>query len=203
MLYCVTQIGVAPGKVNAALEVLARTATAAAGGRLRGCWYSEIGRLNRILVIHEHSDATSLQATLDTALRSGNPFGLAELAGTLEAEPYAMFPGIEFLAPGKPGPMYEVRTYQLKRGGLTATFEAWAKVLEARTRLSKLAAVMYGISGSVPRFMHIWPFESLDQRMAIRERAVKEGVWPPPGGLPHIESMQSEIYLPAAFSPLA
>jgi len=203
MLYSVTQIGVAPGKVNAALEVLARTVAAPAFGTLRGCWYSEIGRLNRLLVIHEQHDAASANAQLDATLRSGDPYGLAELASTIEADTYAMFPGVAFLAPGKAGPMYEVRTYQLKRGGLPATFEAWNKVLEARTRLSKLASVMYGVSGQVPRFMHIWPYASLDQRMAIRERSVKEGVWPPPGGLPHIESMQSEIYLPAAFSPLA
>ena len=43
---------------------------------------------------------------------------------------------------------------------------------------------------------------ALDDRMAVRADAVQKGVWPPPGGLPHIETMQSEIYLPAPFSPL-
>lgn len=201
-MLCITQINVAPGKVNVALEALGRTSGDLSLGRLRACFHSEIGRLNRILAIHEHPSAEATYAALDRTLRSGDPFGVAEHAQTIESEPYAMFPGVEFMAPGKVGPVFEVRTYQLKRGGLEATFAAWHKVLEARTRLSGLAAVMYGLSGSVPRFMHIWPYASLDARMSIRERSVREGIWPPPGGLPHIESMQSEIYLPAAFSPL-
>lgn len=201
-MFCVTQISVPPGKVNAALEALGRTAGEPALGALRGCFYSEIGRLNRILAIHEHGSADAAHAALDRTLRSGDPYGVGELAVSIEAEPYALFPGVAFLAPGKVGPVFEVRTYQLKRGGLEATFAAWNKVLEARTRISALAAVMYGLGGALPRFMHIWPYASLDARMQLRERSVSAGVWPPPGGLPHIESMQSEIYLPAAFSPL-
>ena len=32
------------------------------------------------------------------------------------------------------------------------------------------------------RFMHIWAYKSMDQRMQVRDEARKEGVWPPPGG---------------------
>jgi hypothetical protein len=202
MLYGVCALSVPPGRVNAALDVLARTATAGEPGVLRACWYSEIGRLNRILMIHEHRDGDALAAARAAQLRGGNPFGIADVATSIDLDTYAMFPGVAFMPPGKVGPVFEVRTYQLKRNGLTATFEAWAKVREARIQLSPLTAVMYAIDGVVPRFMHIWPYPSLNDRMSIREQAVAKGVWPPPGGLPHLESMHSEIYLPAPFSPL-
>ena len=106
------------------------------------------------------------------------------------------------LPPGDHGPVFEVRTYQLRKTGLKPTLDLWGRVLKPRTALSPVATVMYAVNGLVPRFMHIWPYKSLNDRMRIREDAVKQGLWPPPGGLAHIETMQSEIYLPAAFSPL-
>jgi hypothetical protein len=131
-----------------------------------------------------------------------DPFGVAAVATGISVEAYTPFPGVDFLAPGSHGPVYEVRVYALKNAGVTPTFAAWDKVLAARTKLSPLVAVMYALDGAVPRFIHIWPFKSLNDRMSVREASVKQGVWPPPGGLPHLENMNSEIYLPAAFSPL-
>jgi hypothetical protein len=199
-VYSSCSIAVPPGQVSAALEPLAGVRLD--GGTLCGCWYAEIGRLNRILMVHAFDDIASLSAAHDAQIRSGSPLGLGALASAVEFDAYAMFPGVSFMPAGRYGPMYEVRTYQLKRDGLAATFDAWAKVREARIRISPLAAVMYGISGQLPRFMHIWPYPSLDARMALRGAAVTAGIWPPPGGLPHIETMRSEIYLPAPFSPL-
>jgi NIPSNAP len=202
MIYGVCTIEVPPGKVNEALAGLGDAAAAGHLGALRGCWYSEIGRLNRILMIAEHPSGDALAAAHQSSLASENPFGVAGIATAITLDAYATFPGVEFLPSGNVGPVFEVRTYQLKRSGLTPTFAAWAKVLKARMELSPLAVVMYAVNGVVPRFMHIWPFRSLNERMSIRADAVKQGVWPPPGGLQHIESMQSEIFLPAAFSPL-
>ena len=203
MIYSVCYIEVPPAKVNDALAGLSGAVSAGRiGGELRGCWYSEIGRLNRILAITAYPAADPLTEMQRALLMSEDPFGVASVATAITLESYATFPGVDFLQPGNVGPVFEVRTYQLKRSSLTPTFAAWDKVLKARTALSPLATVMYAVSGVVPRFMHIWPFRSLNDRMSIRADAVKQGVWPPPGGLQHIESMQSEIFLPAAFSPL-
>jgi hypothetical protein len=203
MLYSVCTIEVPPGKVNDALAAIGAAASARRlGGELRACWYSEIGRLNRVMVITAHASADALAKAQQTLLTSADPYGVAALATAMTCDAYAPFPDVDVLTPGSAGPVYEVREYQLKRSGLAATFEAWAKVLKARTELSSLSTVMYAVSGHVPRFMHIWPYRTLNDRMRIREDSVKQGVWPPPGGLPHIESMRSEIFLPAAFSPL-
>lgn len=203
MIYSITTVEVPPGKVN---EALSRMEPALApdriAGELRGCWYSEIGRLNRVLVVCSYTSGDVLHEERTAMLRSGNPLGVAEIATAIETETYAPFPGIDCLPPGKLGPIYEMRTYQLKRSGIEPTFAAWAKVLEARRKVSELVMVMYGVDGHVPRFMHIWPYASLNDRLSLRDAAVQQGVWPPPGGLPHLESMRSEIFLPAKFSPL-
>jgi hypothetical protein len=51
------------------------------------------------------------------------------------------------------------------------------------------------------RMLHIWP--SLDHRAEKRARASKEGLWPPPGGSDHLVSLQSELFVSSAFSPLS
>jgi hypothetical protein len=58
------------------------------------------------------------------------------------------------------------------------------------------------VTGAVIRFMHIWPYKSFDERARLRDKAVADGVWPPPGGPGHLVSQQVDIYLPAPFSPM-
>ena len=201
--YSVCAIDVPPAKHNVALAGIKQAIDRGRiAGELRACLYCEIGRLNRVLAIWAYASAHAQDADHHQLLKSGDPFGVAEVATGLTLDAYATFPGVDFMPPGAVGPVFEVREYRLRRSGLSATFAAWDKVLEARRSVSPLATVMYAVSGVVPRFMHIWPFASLNDRMRLREVAVEQGVWPPPGGLDHIETMQSEIYLPAAFSPL-
>ena len=53
-VYSSCSIAVPPGQVSAALEPLAGVRLD--GGTLCGCWYAEIGRLNRILMVHAFDD---------------------------------------------------------------------------------------------------------------------------------------------------
>lgn len=203
MIYSVCSIEVPPARHNAAIAGLKKGLDAGqVGGELRACWFAEIGRLNRVLAIWGYPTAEALAADSQAILARPDPFGVAEIATSITLDSFATFPGVEFLPPGAPGPIYEIRSYRLKRPGLVPTFAAWDKVLKARTAVSPLATVMYALTGIVPRFMHIWPYASLNDRARLREAAVKQGVWPPPGGLDHLETMESEIYLPADFSPL-
>jgi hypothetical protein len=50
--------------------------------------------------------------------------------------------------------------------------------------------------------VHIWAYQSLEQRAQVREQARKTGVWPPPGGADRLITQENKIVLPAAFSPL-
>src|SRR5215831_9255589 len=105
-------------------------------------------------------------------------------------------------AAGQYGPVFEVRTYILKPDGLPTTIELWRKWVPGRTKLSPLLAAMHSITGTVTRFMHIWPYANLEERARLRAKAVADKVWPPPGGPDHLTAMQSEIYLPADFSSM-
>ena len=85
---------------------------------------------------------------------------------------------------------------------LPPTIEAWRKSVPGRLPLSPVLAAMTSVTGAVTRFMHIWPYKSFDERARLRDKAVADGVWPPPGGPSHLLSQQVDIYLPAPFSPM-
>ena len=188
------------GKATAGAEAYV-TATEA-GGRLLGCWTTDIGTLGRLFVLRGFVDAAELAAERKRALFSANPFGAAEVLTGLEMDSYAPFPFLPPVVPGSYGKVYEFRTYHLKPGGLPPTMAAWEAALPERTKLSPLLINMYALDGA-PRITHIWPYASLDARAAIRTDAVAKGVWPPKNAPEQFFAATSMIGMPTAASPLA
>ena len=198
--YDVTIATVRPGTHPRALAVLEKTL--ANDPDLLACWYSEIGTLNRILIIRKSVDAAKVVENRVATLNAGNPFGIGEFITDLSLDTYVPFDFMPPLQPGTFGPCYEVRSYVLKPDGLAPTIELWRKAVPGRADVSPLLAAMVAVTGAAIRFMHIWPYKSYDERARLREKAVADGVWPPPGGPGHLISQQADIYLPAAFSPM-
>ena len=198
--YDITILTVRPGTHPQALAGLSQTA--AADPALLACWYSDIGAVNQILLIR---DATNIGATIDArlaALASADPFGIGEFIVAMAMDTYVSFDFMAPMQPGEFGPVFEVRTYVIKPGGLPPTIEAWRKAAPARMKISPTLAAMTSLTGAVTRFLHIWPYKSFDERARLRAKAVADGVWPPPGGPGHLASQQVDIYLPAPFSPI-
>ncbi len=71
--------------------------------------------------------------------------------------------------------------------------------VEILTPLSFVPGVEFGAAN---RFVHIWAYKSMDQRLAVREQGRKAGIWPPPGGGDELIAQSSKIVMPSAFSPL-
>jgi hypothetical protein len=94
----------------------------------------------------------------------------------------------------------EVRTYQLKPGSVAEVEKRFGEGLPAREKLSRLAALWHSEVGPLNEIVHIWTYDNLEQRAEVRAAAAKTGVWPPPIR-EFIETMNSEIFIPAPFSP--
>lgn len=171
-------------------------------GEFLGCLTSEIGDLNKILLLHHYTSEADLSADRESVARSTNPFGCVELICGMSTDTFVQFPFIAPIKPGQYGPIFEVRTYQLKPNGLAPTIEVWGKMAPGRQKLSPILAAMYSITGEVTRFMHIWPYPTLEVRTNTRKTAIETGVWPPPGGADYLLTMHTDIFLPAAFSPI-
>jgi hypothetical protein len=202
MLYELAKLTIKIGSAPKAVAgIKTYVSEAGAKGKLLGCWVSEIGELNKIAVLRSFADAAELGAERKRALEASNPFGCGELLAQIEMDGYAPFPDIPPVEPGQFGPIYEIRTYTLKPGGLPATIARWQAALPKRRELSPNLVVMHTLDGP-PRFTHIWPYASLEQRAAIRAKSVSLGVWPPPGGPASLAVMANGIWLPTEISPL-
>jgi NIPSNAP len=199
--YDVTIITVRPGTHPAALGRLQHS-LAGAASELLACWYSDLGAINQILLIRSANDAAAVIEQRAAMLQSGDPFGIGELVVAITMDTYVAFPFIGPMTPGPYGPFYEVRTYVLKPDGLSPTIELWRKAVPGRAKVSPLLAAMHSVTGPVIRFMHIWPYRSLDERQRLRSKSVADGVWPPPGGPDQLLAQQADIFLPADFSPM-
>ncbi|NBA93364.1 NIPSNAP family protein [Pseudomonas sp. R5(2019)] len=174
------------------------------GGTLIGCWASEIGALNQIAVLRGFADEQARLTERDRYLLAKDAFGIEQYLLDMNVANYTLFPFLEPLQPGAHGPFYELREYNLIPSGLAPTLEGWEKAVGPRTAAgySQVFAAFYATDGRTPRYLHIWPYASLEQRLDVRTRAVKDGVWPPENSGPQLREMFSTVCLPAAFSPL-
>ncbi|WP_285595331.1 NIPSNAP family protein [Kineosporia sp. NBRC 101731] len=173
------------------------------GGTLLGSWRTEVGALGRIVVLRDFETRHQLSAERRRALTSRDPFNGGPALRALSMETYEGFPFLPQARPRQLGGLYEVRTYVLKPGGLTPTLEAWEKAVEpAKDYTDHLVTNMFATDGP-SRITHIWGFESMQQRAALRERYQAAGLWPPKGAPDLIATATSSIMLPNPGSPLS
>ncbi len=95
--------------------------------------------------------------------------------------------------------IYEVRTYNLKPGSVPTFEENFAKALPAREKYSKLGAFWHTEFGPLNQVIHVWPYESVEERNSIRAEASKDPEWPPKNDPDMYVNMESEIFYPAPF----
>jgi hypothetical protein len=171
-------------------------------GKLLAVWTAEIGTLNQIQVIRGYDDHGALAADRDRMLVDGDLFGANDFLTGLTLESFAPFPFIAPMPTGAFGPVYEVRVYGIKPGGIAPVIAAWREALPPRVKLSPILFAGYALDGATPRMLHICPYPSVNDRTRVRGEAVAAGIWPPKGGPDWLTTMQSTIFMPAKFSPL-
>ncbi|MDQ1210634.1 hypothetical protein QE380_003557 [Acinetobacter baylyi] len=174
----------------------------AAHGKLLGVFFSDIGQLNQVVILRSYATQQELDTENARLAIQENLFGVTENIIQYSVENFAGFDFLPEVELGEFGPVYEIRTYELKHGGVPHVLEAWKNAVPTRTQYSKLTIAMYALDGT-PRIVSIWPYASLNERSEVRAKAVADGIWPPKGGpqwLTH--EMQSMIALPTAVSPL-
>ncbi|MFT3720460.1 NIPSNAP family protein [Pseudorhodoferax sp.] len=191
---------------QAATLVQAYCTSGHAGGELLGCWTSDIGVLNQMIVLRGFDSLAALQAERSRTQLHASPFGCGEIYLRLEQHSFQGFPWMKPVRPsaesGIAGPVYEIRTYGIRPGGTQPTIDLWQEYLPPREQLSPCVVAMLALDGA-PRFTNIWAYPSLDARSKARADAVAQGLWPPKGGPSHLTAeMVSTIALPTAVSPL-
>ena len=94
----------------------------------------------------------------------------------------------------------EMRTYTLQPGTLAEVEKRFGEALPLREKHSKLAAFWHTEVGPLNQIIHVWAYDSFEQRTAVRAAASKEAGRPPPIR-EFVTHQESEVFIPAPFSP--
>ena len=160
---------------------------------LIGCWRSEIGLLGQLILLRRFDSKAVLEKERQRALLDPNPFNNDGLVERLEMESFECFPFVHPPSSVTPAALFEIRTYYLKPGGLAATLKGWKTAIpDAKEYTDHLLINMYATDGR-PRIVHIWSFDSFEQRLDLRQRHYAAKTWPPPGGPENIQEAHSVI----------
>jgi hypothetical protein len=96
--------------------------------------------------------------------------------------------------------LYEVRTYTFRPGTLPEFVERYSKRLPLREKHSKLGAFWTTEVGPLNQAIHVYPYESLEQRTSVRDAMAKDTALAQlPGGRDLLVEQQAEIVTPAPF----
>jgi hypothetical protein len=170
---------------------------------LTAFWHTEVGPLNEIIHVWGYKDLAERARIRAEAAKDTNwPPKIQEFIVNMQSEIIVPFPFTTELLPGKMGPIFEVRYYTIKAGTLPDLIKRWDSAIGARTKLSPLALAGHVEFGQANRYYHVWAYQSMEHRAAIRNEAREKGVWPPPGGGDIIISQSNKICLPSTFSPV-
>jgi hypothetical protein len=169
---------------------------------LTAFWHTEIGPLNEIVHVWAYKDlAERARIRAEAAKDPHWPPKIRDYLLSMRSEIVVPFPFLPEVRPGIIGPIFELRYYTLKLGTMPQVRKNWEAALPARLKLSPLVLAGAVEFGQADGFIHVWAYESLDQRMKLRAEAIAAGIWPPAGG-EYLVTQENKILLPAAFSPL-
>jgi NIPSNAP len=96
--------------------------------------------------------------------------------------------------------IYEVRTYTLRPGTVAEFEERYAKRLPLREQHSKLGAFWHTEFGPLNQVIHVYPYDDLQQRTAVRDALAKDTARGQiPSGREFVVAQEAEIMVPAPF----
>jgi len=191
----------AAGKAAHAIQAFCNESDAK--GKLLGAFTTEVGPLNQVILLRGFANESDLASERKRTLTSSNPFGSSEWMSELTLETYSPFPFLKPVETGAFGPIYELRSYVYKHGGLPHILKAWEDAVPERAKISPLTIALYSLDGR-PRITHIWPYKTPNERFELRAQSVAKSVWPPKGGPDWLTSdMRSSLIVPLPISPLS
>ena len=169
---------------------------------LFGFWYTEAGPLNQVVHIWPYEDMNQrLEVRAKTVADGVWPPNTSEFVENMQSEIFLPAPFTKNRGEAKLGPIYEMRIYTYAPGDIPKVIEKWGEHIDERQKYSPLVGAWYSELGALNTWIHMWAYESYDQRAQVRAETREKGVWPPPGGIAPLKQA-NKLMLPMSFSPL-
>lgn len=177
--------------------------------RLAAFWKTEIGPLNQFIEVWPYKDLADLnRVRLEVAHSPNWPPPIDEFVVKTQSDIMVPFPFSPELSPGSVGPYFEMRMYTYASGHLPAILKSWEPAMKHRLKFGPVCGLWYSEYGSLNKFVHVWPYKTIEERMEIRKTSRAPGLWPPvataAGGVKAYELVRQEnkILLASKFSPV-
>jgi len=171
---------------------------------LAAFWHTEVGPLNQVIHVWPYEDLAARTRIREEATKlQGWPPNTREFVVQQKSQIFIPAPFSPKLEPRQLGGIYEIRLYTLKPGAVPSQIDRWSTQIGERTKLSPLAFAGHSELGALNIWCHIWAYKDAKHRAETREKARKEGIWPPKGGQPgQILKQENMLVVPASFSPM-
>ncbi|MGY9003989.1 MAG: NIPSNAP family protein [Rhodospirillales bacterium] len=171
---------------------------------LAAFFYTEVGPLNEVIHIWPYADSAERESIrAETGKTNFWPPKVEDFVLDMKSEIFRPFPFVGEFGTGKLGPLFEWREYTVTPGMMPAVMNSWESAIEERRKASPLVIAMQTDAGVLNKYVHIWAYESFEQRAKVRADMTKKGLWPPKnspkGGL---RFQENKLCLAAPFSPL-
>ena len=171
--------------------------------QLGGFWYTEVGPLNQVVHIWPYEDLNQRGEIRAKAVSEGAwPPDNGDIILNMQSEIFMPAPFMTPLGQRKIGPVYEMRIYTYPPGAIPILLEAWGDRIAEREKYSPLAGAWYSEIGALNKWVHLWAYESFEQRARVRAETREKGVWPPPSGVTPLKQ-ENKILTPMSFSPMS
>ena len=170
--------------------------------QLFGFWYTEAGPLNQVVHIWPYDDLNQRRDIRAKVIEKGIwPPNNSEFVVNMQSEIFLPAPFMQNRGEADLGPIYEMRIYTYGPRDIPDVIERWGEHIEKREQYSPLVGAWYSELGGLNTWIHMWAYESFEQRTQVRAEARAAGVWPPHGGVAPLRQ-ENKILLPMSFSPL-
>ncbi len=210
MIYELRTYTLVPGKQGEYLKLSGDVGRKARGdkyGTLVGHWFTEFGTLNQVVHLWGYPDLNERDRLRGELARNEEwtKGYLPQIRGMLLAQENKILSAqIPVKPPAGDGNVYELRWYRTQVGRAGEWLGHFKAALPVRERYSKIVGLWQAEMGQLNEVVHLWAFHDLNERAAVRGKAVQDPEWQAflAKGLPLLLEMKSIILNPSPHSPM-
>ncbi|HXG03635.1 MAG: NIPSNAP family protein [Candidatus Rokubacteria bacterium] len=177
-------------------------------GTFEGGWTTEFGTLNQYVHLWSYPSLDE-RARLRAELARNDEWTKGYLPQIrpmlLAQENKILVPVLPLKRPADGPHVYELRWYRGHVGRIGEWLELFKAIMPVREKYSKNVGVWQTDMGTLNEAVHLWAYRDLNERAAVRARALQDPEWQAFIGkaTPLLQEMKSVILNPVPHSPLA
>ena len=210
MIYELRTYTLSPGKQGEYLRLNAEVGRKIRGddyGRLAGSWTTEFGTLNQYVHLWEYpslDERERLRGDLAKNEAWTKEYVPRIRVLMLAQENKILSPQLPLKPPADSGWLYELRWYRSQRGRIGDWLREIKGVMPTREKYSKIVGLWQTEAGQLNEAVHLWAYRDLNERAAVRAKALADPEWQAYIGrsAPLLVQQNAVVLVPAPSSPM-